>query len=186
MSSNIRAARETDIAALVVLVNSAYRGESSKQGWTTEADILDGQRIDSQMLQEMIQDPKACLLILENLGERSSSLVEDMQKIEACVYLKKADSNSAYLGLLTVNPKIQNKGHGRTLLDSAEKWVLQNWNLQQIIMTVINTRHELIAWYERRGYVSSGKTSDFPMHDPRYGLPLVEKIVFTELIKKIG
>ena len=42
-----RPATPADVPALVALVNSAYRGESSRAGWTTEADLLDGQRVDA-------------------------------------------------------------------------------------------------------------------------------------------
>ena len=41
----MRVASAADAPALVDLINSAYRGESSKAGWTTEADLLGGQRV---------------------------------------------------------------------------------------------------------------------------------------------
>src|SRR4051794_13241714 len=41
-----REAGPADLGAIVALVESAYRGESSRAGWTTEADLLDGQRTD--------------------------------------------------------------------------------------------------------------------------------------------
>jgi len=171
----IQGARETDIQELHQLINSAYRGESSKIGWTTEADLLDGQRVDPTMLLEMIQTPDTQLLILK-----------DQEYIQACVYLKKADSHSAYLGLLTVNPNIQNKGLGRILLEYSERWIPYTWKLPNIIMNVISTRSELIAWYERRGYAQTGKTSEFPMNDPKFGIPRTEKIIFTELSKTLS
>jgi N-acetylglutamate synthase-like GNAT family acetyltransferase len=178
LSHSIRVAELSDIGRLVELVNSAYRGDSSKKGWTTEAHILGGQRIDSEMLREMIQDRSSILLVLEDRIESSPQ-----RRIEACVHLKKVDAQSAYLGLLTVNPEIQNKGYGRLLLKFSENWISKNWKLPRIIMTVISTRSELIAWYERRGYSYSGKSSDFPMNDPRFGIPLVSDIKFVELHK---
>ena len=48
------AATVSDIPAIVPLVESAYRGDASRKGWTTEADLLDGQRIDSEGVREII------------------------------------------------------------------------------------------------------------------------------------
>ena len=39
-----RHATHADIDSLVALIESAYRGDVSKQGWTTEADMLGGRR----------------------------------------------------------------------------------------------------------------------------------------------
>ena len=59
---------ETDIPALDKLVNSAYRGDSSKKGWTTEADLLDGSRTDEDAINEfLINLPFNGLFVLNNL-----------------------------------------------------------------------------------------------------------------------
>lgn len=154
----ITTATEKDIEALNLLVNGAYRGEGSKKGWTTEADLLDGARTDPAALRELMTDPGA--VILKYSGE------EDV--LQACVYLKKKEE-ALYLGMLTVAPELQAKGIGRQLLFAAEQYAKQN-GCERVTMTVISIRHELIAWYERHGYHPTGKTEPFPA-STRFSLP---------------
>ncbi|GAB4032945.1 GNAT family N-acetyltransferase [Spirosoma gilvum] len=150
-------ATEQDIPALDKLVNSAYRGESSKKGWTTEADLLGGIRTDEQGLKAMLQNPKATIL----------TYLEDGQ-LMGCVYLETKE-DELYLGMLTVSPEAQANGIGRKLLEAAEQYARAQ-QCQAVTMTVITVRQELIAWYERRGYQSTGETKPFP-NDPSFGLP---------------
>jgi ribosomal protein S18 acetylase RimI-like enzyme len=147
-----------DTTELTKLVNSGYRGESSKQGWTTEAHILDGIRIDEQTMTGYFDDPNITILKYTN----------DEVKIVGCVYLEVKNSK-LYLGMLTVSPLLQTNGIGRQLLHEAEK-VANQLNCDAIFMTVITTRHELVQWYERRGYVATGEI--LPFHDgTRFGIP---------------
>ncbi len=148
----------TDIPALDMLVNSAYRGDSSKKGWTTEADLLEGLRTNPESLKKMIDEPGA--VILKYADENGSLL--------ACVYLKIKEDN-LYLGMLTVSPELQSKGIGKQLLAAAESYAIDK-NCSKITMTVISVRYELIAWYERHGYRATGETAPFPT-DPEFGLP---------------
>ncbi len=152
-------ADSNDIPALVTLVNSAYRGESSKKGWTTEADLLGGIRTDENSLSAMINKPGACMLICrdENKG------------LTGCVYLQNQGS-SMYLGMLTVSPELQNAGIGKQLLAAATSYAKEQ-SCRTISMTVISVRHELIAWYERHGYHKTGETKPFPATDPSFGIP---------------
>lgn len=159
---------------LVQLVNSAYRGESSRQGWTTEADYLDGQRIDMQGVLELLVKPDSVILIAED---------EESEQIIGCVHVEKSNSN-AYIGMVTVHPEIQGQGIGRELLEEAEA-LAQFWGCQQATMTVLSQRRELIAWYEKRGFKNTGETKPFPMSDPRFGLPKVDHLEFVVLIKKL-
>jgi GNAT superfamily N-acetyltransferase len=152
-----RNAAETDVDHLVSLVNSAYRGDSSRKGWTTEADFLDGIRVDTEGIREMIQNKDAVILIAE---------VD--HRISGCVYLQQQQKNT-YLGMLTVDPNLQAKGLGKQILAKAEAWALQR-NCEKITMTVITLRHELIKWYERNGYHSTGEKRPFP-NDLRFGIP---------------
>lgn len=168
-----RKARREDAAALVALVNSAYRGEVSRAGWTTEADLLDGQRTDEGKVLEMIEHPQDVVL----LGLRDGV-------IEACVYLQRRPDR-AYLGMLTVRPDQQNSGWGRRLLDQSEEWVREVWKLSLIEMTVITRRTELIRWYERRGYQQTNKRLPFPYGDERFGIPKVSDLEFVILEKNI-
>jgi ribosomal protein S18 acetylase RimI-like enzyme len=136
----------TDVPELVNLINSAYRGETSKKGWTTEADLIDGQRIDSESLEQQIADPQA--VILKNTNEDG--------QVTGCVYLQKR-ADKVYLGMLTVSPTLQANGLGKKLLNAAEEYV-RRINFSIITMTVITNRTELINWYERRGYSKTGET----------------------------
>jgi ribosomal protein S18 acetylase RimI-like enzyme len=135
----------TDVPELVVLINSAYRGESSKKGWTTEASLIGGQRIDNEGLTEQMSDPDAVIL----------KHINDDGLITGCVYLQKR-GEKLYLGMLTVSPTLQANGLGRRLLEAAEDYA-RNIHYHTITMTVITTRTELLDWYERRGYVKTGE-----------------------------
>ncbi len=159
----ISPATQADIPLLNQLVNSAYRGDSSRRGWTTEADLLDGIRTDEESLRAMLRNPKAILLKYEADGQ-----------LLGCVYLEKkgdeSENASLYLGMLTVSPDAQAGGIGNRLLAAAEQQA-RDWQCRIIRMTVIPQRHELIAFYERRGYRTTGETEPFPMNDTRFGLP---------------
>lgn len=145
----ITKARLDDIAALKTLINGAYRGESSKLGWTTEANILGGQRTDETELIEILSDSKNTLLKYTK---------ED--RILACVLLT-AKENQLYLGMLTVAPQLQNCGIGAQLLAQADLHA-KALGLPKIVMTVISIRTELIAYYIRKGYFDTGSRAPFP------------------------
>lgn len=152
----ISTATEQDIPALVYLVNSAYRGDSSRRGWTTEADLLGGNRIDDVSLRGMLQNPAVLLLKYEDAG-----------RLIGCVYLE-IKGNDLYLGMLTVSPDTQTNGIGKQLLAAAEQRAVDR-QCRAVTMTVITVRYELIAWYERRGYRQTGDTQPFP-NDTRFGI----------------
>jgi ribosomal protein S18 acetylase RimI-like enzyme len=142
---SITPATLTDVPELVLLINSSYRGESSKKGWTTEANLIGGQRIDNEGLTEQMADPNA--VILKNTNNEG--------QITGCVYLQKR-VDKLYLGMLTVSPTLQANGLGRQLLQAAEEYA-RSINYHTITMTVITTRTELLEWYERRGYSKTGE-----------------------------
>lgn len=161
-----------DASRLNQLVNSAYRGDSSRQGWTTEADLLDGTRTDAAALAALLQTP----------GTRLLKYVEH-EEIIGCVELRNQD-DKLYLGMLTVKPNLQGKGIGKELLKAAEQEAL-NQQCHTIYMTVISERKELIAWYVRHGYHLTGETKPFAFNDPRFGQPK-RKLEFVVLEKKIA
>jgi ribosomal protein S18 acetylase RimI-like enzyme len=142
---SITVATLKDVPELVALVNSAYRGESSKKGWTTEANLIDGQRMDVASLTDQMADPSAVIL----------KKTDGNAQIIGCVYLQK-QIDKVYLGLFTVSPLLQANGLGRQLLQAAEDYAL-NAGYHTIVMTVITTRTELLSWYERRGYAKTGE-----------------------------
>jgi N-acetylglutamate synthase-like GNAT family acetyltransferase len=174
-STSVRKAILGDTEAVVDLVNSAYRGESSKAGWTTEADILGGQRTDSNKILEIINNPNSALLIM----------LTAENKICACVHLEKLSYAKAYLGMLTVMPIMQVGGIGKSLLNTAEIFARESWQSQEIEMTVISLRTELINWYKRRGYTLSEERRAFPVSDPSFGLPKRKDLEFVVLYKQL-
>lgn len=152
-------AEEKHLVDLSTLVNSAYRGDSSRQGWTTEADLLDGQRTDPEMLREMIGGSGQALWLAFDEGLLIGS-----------VHLQK-EGAGCHLGMLTVRPDIQAKGHGKALLRFCEAFARDTWRSEKMVMEVLSTRTELMAFYERRGYKKTGEQRPFPTSDPRFGLP---------------
>lgn len=151
-----------DIPELNALVNSAYRGDSSRQGWTTEADLLDGIRIDDDRLKELIQKQDSVIL----------KYTDSNDKIIACVHLEKK-GDRMYLGMLTVSPRLQSRGIGKALMQAAEIHA-RKWKCTSVYMSVITERTELLAWYERHGYKNTKINKPFPSEDPRFGLPKKE------------
>lgn len=168
---NIKPATLAHIAELERLVNSAYRGESSKAGWTTEADLLGGVRITTDGLQALLENKEATLLIAQ----------EEQGTIAGCVYLE-LQGDALYLGMLTVAPHLQNAGIGKKLLYAAEDWARAQ-NRPKIKMTVITVRDTLIAWYGRHGYQPTGQQLPFP-NDPKFGLPK-QPLAFMVLEKQL-
>ena len=161
-----------DVSSLNTLINSAYRGESSKKGWTTEANILEGLRTTEEELSDTILNPKNTILkFTEN------------DQIIGCVLLIEKEQQ-LYLGMLTVSPELQNSGVGKKLLQQAEIHG-QGLLLPKIVMTVISVRPELIAWYKRNGYVDTGAREPFPVSDVY--IPITEKpLEFIFMEKRIG
>ena len=155
----ISIAYEKDISSLVSLMDSAYRGENSKQGWTSEADLFIGnKRTDETTVANLIQKPGVAFL--KYLNEEG--------KLEGCVLLNKKN-NRIYLGMFSVAPTSQGKGIGKKLLTAADDYAREH-DCTSIYMTVISVREELIAWYERNGYKKTGKVLPFPV-DERFGIP---------------
>jgi ribosomal protein S18 acetylase RimI-like enzyme len=154
-------ATAADIPAINKLINSAYRGESSRKGWTTEADLLDGTRCDENTIKEIIESPKSIFL----------KYVEG-SKILGCLRLDNR-GKKMYLGMFAVDPETQGTGVGKKLLIAADKEA-QKQNCQFIEMTVISVRNELIAWYERHGYQRTGVEKPMEFDSPSGGIPKMD------------
>ncbi len=165
-------AQLADVAALDRLINSAYRGEGSKRGWTTEADLLGGQRTDTDKLRELVTSTDNQLELLLVDGE-----------LTGCVQLR-WEGDAAYVGMLTIDPGRQAAGLGRALLAHAER-IAAAHGCRRTRMTVIRQRDVSLAYYERRGYVRTGATEPFPVGDPRFGLPKVDGLLFVVLEKTL-
>lgn len=170
---SLRPALESDCTALAGFVNAGYRGETSRAGWTTEADLLGGQRVDADGLRDALGRQGSVVLLHESAGE-----------IVACVALEKR-ADDCHLGMLTVRPTRQSTGVGRGVLAAAELYAQQKFGAACMSMSVIVQRVELIAWYERRGYRRTGRFEPFPYGDERFGLPRRPDLRFEVLEKRL-
>ena len=160
----------TDINRINTLVNSAYRGDSSRQGWTTEADLLDGSRITPELVHDIILSSDTYLLLYEVQGQ-----------LLGCVELRK-EGTRLYLGMLTVEPKQQGKGIGKVLLKEANRIAVQ-LGCRSIYMSVISRRNELIDWYKRNGFHETGIRKPFQMPDERWGIPKMKlEFIYMEML----
>lgn len=162
--TTIAAASLADAPALKALLEAGYRGDSARQGWNHEADILDDDRIAPGELEGMLADPAVTILIARGGAG-----------LTGCVAVTRRDPAYAYLGMLCVLPTLQSSGHGRRLLDAAEDHA-RSQGIAGIEMTVIDGRDALIGWYERRGYARTGETRPFPvLRDPPITFVVLEK-----------
>lgn len=166
-------ATESDIPTIVALVESAYRGDVSRQGWTTEADLLDGQRVDPLAITQELARPLSRIL----LARRGDELL-------ACAHVA-VDEGAGYFGMFAVRPDGQGAGVGKRVLAEAERIAREAWGMAHMRMTVIDVREELIAFYARRGYRCTGIKKPFPYGDPRFGLPRRDDLRFEVLEKAL-
>ena len=192
-----RAATEADIPALVELVTCAYRGQASRAGWTTEADLLDGPRIDPQVLAADIARPRSMVLLAERgiapatAGAASAADTtraassDGAHALLACAHVAE-DDGAGYFGMFAVRPDLQGAGVGKALLAEAERLARDDWQLPAMRMTVIDIRDSLIAFYERRGYIRTGIHKPFPYGDERFGIPLRQDLRFEVLEKDLA
>lgn len=168
-----RSATADDVPQVVALVESAYRGDVSRAGWTTEADLLDGQRTDPEDVAGIVADPAGRVVMVERDG---SPL--------ACFQLEHRGDH-AYFGMFAVRPDLQGGGVGRAALAEAERIARDEWGAADLRMTVIVQREELIAWYERRGYHRTGERKPFPYGNERFGRPRRDDLEFEVLSKAL-
>ena len=152
-------AKFTDVEKINQLVNSAYRGESSRRGWTTEADLLDGARVVPEAIISLIEKPGSVILLFR----------DDRQEILGCVNLQEKEG-LLYFGMFAVDPQSQGRGIGRELLFAAEDFA-RSRGIRVIQMTVISVRDELIAWYKKYGFQDTGLREPFPPPHPDSGIP---------------
>lgn len=171
----IRPAEADDAGALHALIERAYRGEASRAGWTTEADLLSGQRTDRAEIEDILADPGRRLLTAWRDGD-----------LVGCVMIADRGAGVGYLGMLSVEPTLQAGGVGGRLVAAAERALSRDVGARRVRMQVIRQREALIAWYERRGYVRTGETTPFPYGDARFGLPLRDDLAFVVLEKSLG
>lgn len=167
----IQTASHQDVPELVALINSAYRGEGSKQGWTTEADLIGGLRTDADDIASVLKDPHTTFL----------KYLNEAGQIIGCVRLQQ-QGDRLYLGMLTVSPALQAQGVGKQMLQAAEE-LAKTKQCRSIFMTVFSVRPELIAWYERHGYQKTGEVIPFK-HNEKFEI-VSQKLEFLVLEKVV-
>ncbi len=171
-----RPATPADADAVAMLAQSAYRGQASRQGWTTEADLLDGQRADASMVAQLMATPGSLVLVVDDAVQPGGLL--------ACCHLERR-GEAAYLGLFAVRPDAQAQGVGTAMLAAAEAQA-RRWGAVRLELTVLNHRPELVAWYSRCGFTMTGDTVPFPYGDERYGVPRRDDLVLQGMTKVLG
>ncbi len=186
-----RAATLSDCDALIALVTSAYRGDASRAGWTTEADLLDGPRITVEVLSHDLTRPHSIVVVAE--GDTPTALAAATEpsagsaitRMLACAHVCD-DEGAGYFGMFAVDPLRQGSGIGDAMLRECERIAGEEWRLPMMRMTVIDVRDELIAWYERRGYRRTGVLKPFPYGDARFGQPKRDDLRFEVLEKTLA
>lgn len=169
-------AAESDFPAIVDLANQAYRGTGKAKSWNHEEGILEGERLNDALLREdLATSPEAHLLVYRD-GPSAP--------VQGTVWLEPLEDGAWYLGLFTVQPALQNRQLGRTLLAAAEDFVREHGG-RRIRMSVLHVRETLLAWYARRGYALTGETEPFPYGDQRFGRPLRDDLHFLVLAKEL-
>jgi len=175
-----RDAAVTDVDRIVTLVESAYRGDSGRRGWTTEADLLDGQRVDPAGVTEVILKPFSRVLLVE----RVTPDADTAPVLVACAHIER-QGQACYFGMFAVDPLQQGGGLGKQMMNEAERIAREEYHCKRMEMTVISVRDDLIAWYERRGYRRSGIFKPFPYGDERFGIPKRDDLRFEVLVKPL-
>jgi ribosomal protein S18 acetylase RimI-like enzyme len=175
MTLMFRRAGAPDVPGLVALIESAYRGESSRAGWTTEAHLLDGPRTDAEAVSAVVTADGSAMLVAEDGGE-----------LVGCCRLDQRPGGEAYFGMFSVRPGQQGRGRGREILAEAERLARDEWGANTMVMTVLAQRLDLIAWYERRGYRPTGESQPFPYGNPRFGIPKRPDLSFVVLAKALA
>jgi GNAT superfamily N-acetyltransferase len=173
---NFHKAELVDAEAIATLVNSAYRGETSRKGWTTEADILDGLRTTTSEVGKIIKSKNAFILI--------GVLRDEVVATICCEWQELAFKDTVHFGMIAVKPSLQNKGYGKALIQAAEAICLREWRVVGFHMAVISIRHELIAFYERLGYKRTGEFAEFPVKSDLWQ-PKVEGLNLQYLAKLV-
>ena len=171
-----RYAGPADVPAVVALVESAYRGQESLSGWTSEAELIEGQRTNAAMVCALLAEPGAHVLLAEEAGA-----------LQVCCELQEpaAPGGAGYFGMFAVRPSLQRGGYGRIVLAEAERIARDEFGAATLEMTVIRQREVLIGWYERRGYQRTGELKPFPYGDESVGRPKTRDLEFATLAKPL-
>jgi ribosomal protein S18 acetylase RimI-like enzyme len=182
---SFRYARQADTPALVALIELAYRGEDTAGAWNSEAHLLKGPRTNDEEISTLVSREDSRFLIAEsggrivgcclvqglnrdpvrNWSSADAPHIDTASKPSTPCTPPVTDTNAAYFGMFAIDPTIHGGGLGKRLIAEAEQRVKDLWDCNQMVMTVINLRTELIDWYKRRGYRLTGATLPFPFSE---------------------
>jgi ribosomal protein S18 acetylase RimI-like enzyme len=165
----VRRAGQDDVAKIAQLVNSAYRPTFGSKGWTHEAALINGERTNTCLVKEAINST----VILIGIQD---------EEIVACVQVERK-GDEAYISMLAVAPGLQDSGLGKIMLSEAETYAHTALKIDQLALVVVSARRELIEFYMRRGYSSSGEKLPYPVQCG-VGRPKDEKLDLTILRKR--
>lgn len=182
-AQHFRVADLDDVEVVVALVESAYRGERAAATWSSEAELIGGQRTDADMVRATIQAPHTTVLLLISSDADADADTDDAV-IGCCEVSAPDERGHSLLGMFAVDPDLQAAGIGRRILAEGER-VAAAMGATSVELHVIGLRHELIAWYERRGYRRTGERIPFPYGDERFGVPRRGDLHFEVLRKHL-
>lgn len=185
MHPTFRRATPDDAEAVAALVQSAYRGDASRAGWTTEADLIDGQRTDPDMVRDSLTRPDLQILLAEvpDPADPTGGL-----RLVSCAEISTFDGpgGGGYFGMFAVEPTLQGRGIGGAMLDEIERIVADELGFDRLTLVVISLRTEMIDLYARRGFVPTGDLHRFPYGDERYGRPRRDDLELLVMAKTLS
>jgi N-acetylglutamate synthase-like GNAT family acetyltransferase len=168
-----RRAIASDAEDLVQVIRSAYRGDISRHGWTSEADLVGGDRINVDQVLALINAQNSFFLV-----------VEKDREIIGCCHIGDHGDGQSYFGTFSIRPTLQGAGLGDYLLREAERQAVVTYKSTQMELAVLDQQTKLIEWYERRGFQRTGETRPFPA-DEKFARPLRENLYFVVLKKDL-
>ena len=170
MNVVFRPAELHDVDEIASLVNRAYRPSSNAaKGWTHESSLVTGARTSANQVRELFAEASTILLMSEG------------SHLLGCVHVC-ARGVDATIGMLATDPVYQARGLGKLLLAHAEQFAIHSHQVVNLKMFVLSSRVELIAFYERRGYMRTGQAHAYPLNSG-VGEPLSAEISVLELLK---
>lgn len=175
----LRIADEDDIEAVVDLLNLCYR---SGEGWTHEAGLISGERLNAADMQAMLDGKKHFFFVFDNNG-----LSADVGALIGCIVVKmdvESVDHTAYIEMVAVHPVVQNQGVGGEMLSAVEDFAAQHLRQGWMKMLVVEQRKELVDYYGRRGY----EPADSPkqtVDEQHYGHAERPEIRMVELAKRL-
>lgn len=178
-SVQLRQAIPDDVPSLVALMDRCYRGTD---GWTNEGHLIGGIRTTPDEMQKLIADDNIYLFVFENPTQVGELL--------GCISIDFTEQNgkpSAYIGTFAVVPELQGKGVGNVMLSAVESFAQRHAKAKGIThlsMSILSHRPELLAYYQRRGYVLTGEKLPFPV-DGNNGEPKRDDLWLESLQKPI-